>query len=222
MLSLIGAKLDKNPSSIQRVLKLPPHQRFEIFKKQGSKSFKILEKIFLSKKSDPSLKWQALMSMARLSPKKSQKYINLSLESKNWFLKNAGLIALEIVDSEKALQTAARLLHHPSLILRTASVEVIKRQKARQYKNILREKLYAKENFRNGKSLWIRYTILQTLSEFSNTKDKKFFTQLLSDSDPRIAALAEKTLRRLPSYKNPLKEEPIVAREGFEPPAHGL
>ena len=202
-----------------QILDLPLEKRLGYLRKNSSRSFSKLSVIFKSKKYSDELKWKALMAMTRLDSQRAQPYIRQSLRHRSWYFKNAGLIALEIFNPQMAVAYARRFLDHPSLILRTASVDVIRRQRAYQYRSLLKEKLYAKENYRNDVSLWIRPRIVQTLSEFSNANDQSFFTALLDDSDVQVQAIALKTLQ----YMDLLSEQkPQVAREGFEPPTHGL
>lgn len=202
-----------------KVLELPLEQRLGYLKKHPRRSFSKLRFIFKSQNYSDDLKWKALMMMARLDSKRAKPYINESLKHRSWYFKNAGLLAMEIFDPQIAIIYARRFLEHPSLVLRTASVEVIRRQKAYQYTSILKEKLYSKENYRNNVSLWIRPYIVRTLAEFSGPNDSDFFTTLLEDSDFQVQSIALQTLRHMDLLKN---RKSRVAREGFEPPTHGL
>ena len=214
--------LDQKPRLEKRflqVLDLPLESRIKFFKKSTRRSFAYLSFIFESKKYSDEVKWKALMAMVRLDSKRSKPYVKKALQHRSWYFKNAGLVAMEILDPHIAVIYARRFLEHPSLILRTASVEVIRRQKAYQYKSVLKEKLYAKENYRNNVSLWIRPYIVQALVEFSNPEDQYFFTKLLKDSDSQIQSMAFKALRYMDILDS---SKPQIAREGFEPPTHGL
>ena len=197
--------------NIQEILQLPVKNRISVLKSRPHFYFHHLESMLYSKFSSDEVKWKALTAMARIQPQKASSHIRLVARTGNWFLKNAALISMETINSEQALLWAVQFLNHPSLVLRTASVDLIRRQKATQYKKILWKKLNDKENFRNGKSLWIRYNILQALSDFSQKNDAPHFKKLLKEKDPRILATARQTLSRLlpheyfkeaPSYKS--------------------
>ena len=208
-------KLQKisHKETLKKALNLPLNQRSQFFQKRPH-YFAHLQQIFQDPKSSPSMKWQALMSMARLNPQKTRPLIDQALNSSDWFLKNAGLIALEITQPAKAVQKAGQFLDHPALMLRTAGVELIRRRKAKQYKDILWTQLGDPQNFRNGKSLWIRITIAQTLSELSAPKDQDLFFALLEDEDPRIHSIALRTLQRIKPLKRlDSKASPLLARE---------
>ena len=201
----------KQYKSLQQALSLPLNRRNQFFQTRPH-YFVYLKYIFQDPKSSPTIKWQALMSMTRLNPQKAQPSIDQALNSSDWFLKNAGLIALEILQPESAIRKAVQFLNHPALMLRTASVELLRRRKAKQYKEILWTQLGDPQNFRNGKSLWIRYTIAQTLSEFSDPADHDLFFALLEDKDPRIHSIALRTIQRIKPLKK-TKKAPMLARE---------
>jgi len=204
---------EKQHKALKQTLELPLNRRIQFFQKRPH-YFVYLEHIFQTPESSPSMKWQALMSMTRLNPQKAKLYIDQALNNSDWFLKNAGLIALEIIQPKSAVRKAAQFLDHPALMLRTASVELIRRRKARQYKDILWTQLGDPQNFKNGKSLWVRYTIAQTLSELSDSKDRDLFFALLEDADPRINSIALRTLQRIkPLQKNRRRNSPMLARE---------
>ncbi len=205
---------NKKYKMLQRALSLPPHRRSRFFQKKPH-YFTDLEHIFQKQSSPPSMKWKALMSMSRLHPQKTKTHINQALNSSDWFLKNAGLIALEIVHPESAARKASEFLDHPALMLRAASVELIHRRKAKQYKGLLWTQLTASQNFRKGKSLWIRYTIAQALSDFSSPSDQNLFFTLLGDKDPRIHSIAVRALQRINPLSQPenLRKPPLLARE---------
>ena len=211
----------KTHRPIVDILELSLERRLSILQKHPKKYFRQLHTIFQSENHSLALKWKALMAMARLNPQKARPYIIQSLKRRSWYFKNAGLIAMEIIDPQGALPYAGKFLNHPSLVLRTAAVEVIRRQKALQYKPMLKRQLHAKQNFRQGQSLWIRPRITETLAEFASTKDKQFFLSLLTDPDSQVQPIALKTLKKLTS-KAPQQPRIKVAREGFEPPTHGL
>ena len=213
-LNAYALKISKRQHQVlKQALELPLHRRNQFFQKRPH-YFVYLKHIFQAQESSPAMKWQALMSMTRLDPQKARPLIDQALNSSDWFLKNAGLIALEIIQPESAVRKAAQFLDHPALMLRTASVELIRRRKAEQYKDVLWTQLGSPQNFKNGKSLWVRYTIAQTLSEFSDFKDQDLFLALLEDADPRIHSIALRTLQRLqPLQKNNQRNSPMLARE---------
>lgn len=182
---IVSSSYAKN--TIQNILALNSKKALSILKKNPDSSFASLKQIFRSRKYSEDLRWKALMLMARLNPKKTKPHALRALKTKNWFLKNAGLVAMEIINPKEAVFFSHLFLNDPSLIVRTASVEILRKYRAVQYKNSLWKSLHAKENFRNGKSLWIRKNIARALIEFSDPKD---IHRLIQDSDPDIRQMA--------------------------------
>lgn len=206
----------------RKALQMPLDKRLRLLKKKPKTYFQQLAVLFNSEHQSDSIKWHALMTMAHLDRSKARPYILNSLKRRSWYFKNAGLIAMEIINPLLAVHYAGRFLKHPSLILRTAAVKMIRKQKAYKYKTALKEQIYAKHNFRNGKSLWIRPYIAQTLAEFASAGDKKFLLALLTDSDPQLHPIALSALNKINAETPPQPYKPMVAREGFEPPTRGL
>ena len=203
----LSSESSQKPLSTVEILKLPLAERIHQLQKYSS--FYHLARIFRNQNHHDSIRWNALMSIARLHPQKSTPYIRQALHHSSWFFKNAGLIAMEMVNPQRAVVYAVRFLEHPSLVLRTASVEVIRRQKAVQHTSLLWNQLSDKKNFRKGQSLWIRRYIVQALSSFSKPSDTQRFLVLLEDPDPNVRSIALQTIHQLTPVK-----QPIIAREG--------
>ena len=183
--------------NIKMILDLPLANRTYALAHYGPNSFSILKQFVFSKKQRLSVRWGSLIGLARVYPERSLSIIKKSLNSSEWFLKNAGLIAMEIVDSKEAVRWAGELLDDPSLVVRTAAVNMIKKHKASQYKFQLLSKLNAPDSFYKNKSLWIRHHIVATLADFSKPGEEKMFVSLLQDSDSRLHSPAMKALEKL-------------------------
>ena len=193
-------KNQKTIKRVQEILYLPRASRQNLLNKKPRFYFHYLEAIFTSQASNDELKWRALMSMTRVYPEKTRPHILKSLKSNNWLFQNAGLTALNIIEPEKALVFAAAFIKSsPSLVLKTAAVELIRKRKARRYKPLLWRELNSKAYFRKGKSLWIRQTIAKTLFELSDPSDKQKFLALTKDEDPGVQTLALRAWEKLSS-----------------------
>ena len=210
-----GSSQTKN--YVLEALKKPLEKRLYLLRKNPTAYFQHLAAIFNSEHQNDSIKWNALMAMVRLSPSKAQPYVLQSLNKRSWYFKNAGLVAMEIINPSLAVRYAGRFLNHPSLILRTAAVETIRKQKAHRYKNALKQQLYKQHNFRNGVSLWIRPYIAQALAELSDASDKKFLLTLLTDTDSQLHPIALEALNKINTTTPPEPYKPMVAKEVLEP-----
>ena len=201
----------KDYHNIRMILGLPLENRKQALSDYGATGFIVLKQLVFSNKETMPIRWKALTSLARLYPEKSRSLVLRSLRSSVWFLRNAGLIAMEIMDSKEGVRWAGHLLNDSSLIVRTAAVAMIKKHKASQYKMQLLEKLNAPDSFYKNKSLWIRYHIVSALADFCEPGEEKIFISFLQDPDeklhsPAIFALEKLTGKTFPSSDDKERE----------------
>ena len=187
----------KDRLNIKMILGLPLENRKQALLRYGANSFIVLKNLVFSDKEKMPIRWKALISLARLYPEKSRPLVQNALYSSVWFLRNAGLIAMEIIDRKAGLRWAGDFLHDPSLVVRTAAVNMIKKHKASQYKIQLLGKLNAPDSFYKKKSLWIRYHIVSALAAFCEPGEEKMFISFLRDSDERLHPSAIVALEKL-------------------------
>ncbi len=185
-------------SHVRMILSLPLENRKQaLARRYGDRTFVLLKTLLVSPKESMPVRWKALTSLARLYPQKSLSLVQRALRSSPWFLKNAGLIAMEIIDPEQALTWAEHFLNARSLVVRTAAVDMIKRHGAKRYKARLLAKLNAPDSFYRGKSLWIRSHIVSALSVLSEPGEEKLFISFLDDPDERLHIQAILALEKL-------------------------
>ncbi len=187
--------------NIRMILSLPLPNRLQTLSTYHSspqKVFLSLKFLLSSQKESITTRWACLTAMARLYPEKSKKITLRALKSSSWFLRNAGLLALEITHPQKSVKWALHLLKtDPSLVVRTAAVRLIARQGKGEHNQLLKQKLNASDSFYQGQSLWIRHHIVWTLSLYAKEEDKEFFTSLLKDPDQRVIDAATFALKKI-------------------------
>ena len=189
-------------ADIRMVLSLPLENRRQVLLKDRAKVSVILKNLMLSDREGMRVRWAALITLAQVASVDISRPIIISaLRHPEWFLRNAGLLAMEMVDPSMSLWWADRLLDDPSLLVRTASVDLIRRQKARSYKWRLLEKLNDSDSFYKNNSLWIRHHIIQALAEFAESGEERFFVSILQDSDTRLHPFALSALEKLTGYR---------------------
>ena len=182
---------------IKEALKLPLLARSSVLKEKKG-AFRTLKKLAFQDKTPLEIRWKALMSLSLLFPQKSQSLLKKASRDKRWFMRNAGLMGLTYSHSESARKEALRLLKDPSLIVRTAAVKVLKRHgqplKDAPY---LWEALYSPQNFRGGKSLWIRQHIVDVLAQWQIKKGlyDDVLAKALSDKDDAVRVETLKILK---------------------------
>ena len=183
--------------NIRLILNLPLENRKQALSHYGPKTFRLLKALLVSKRESMPIRWKALTSLARLYPHQSLPLVRGALRSSTWFLQNAGLIAMEIIEPKRAVVWANHFLNARSLVVRTAAVDMIKKHGARQYKARLLEKLNAPDSFYKKKSLWIRAHIVSALSALSDPGEEALFISFLQDSDERLHIQAILALEKL-------------------------
>lgn len=188
---------ERDKEYIKTVLTLPPRNRVSILRNHGSVSFVVLRSFVFSNNLPMQLRWHALISLAYAYPNAATAVVESALQSSTWFLRNAGLIAMESINLKRALYWAGELLNDPALVVRTAAVKMIREQKASQYKYLLVHKLNAEDSFYKNKSLWIRHHIVYALADFSESGEEQFFISLLDDEDERLYPPAIIALEKL-------------------------
>ena len=187
----------KRKKDFRMILDLPLKNRNQTLSKYGRTGFMVLKYFVFSDKEAMPFRWKALTSLARLYPKQSRPVVEAALRSPKWFLRNAGLIAMEIISPRESVRWAANLLNDSALVVRTAAVNVIKKHKASQYKVQLLGKLNAPDSFYKNQSLWIRYHIASALADFCEPGEERMFISFLKDPDERLHSSAITALEKL-------------------------
>ena len=150
-------------------------------------------------------RWRALMALAVTEEEKSLVHLERAVRSKDWFMRNAGIIAMNQIDPEKALTWARRMIHDPALVVRTTVVLVFQKRGQISDIDLLWRELDNEINFKRGESLWIRRHIVTALATLSSPSDVPKFLKLLDDSDQRVRKASVMALESLtgnePSYQ---------------------
>ena len=150
-------------------------------------------------------RWRALMALAITQEEKSLVHLENAVKSRDWFMRNAGLIAMSQIAPEMALSWARRMIRDPALVVRTTAVIVFQKRGKATDIDLLWSELDNKINFKRGESLWIRHHIVRTLGTLSPPSDISKFIPLLDDADQRVRKASIIALETLtgdkPSYQ---------------------
>ena len=183
-------------------LRLPMQNRIQALKKYPPEKIRMaLEHLAKDPQQTLQVRWRAITGLASIQPKNSSDFIDEMLQRQEWFLRNAATIALTQLDRQVALQWSTKLLSDPALVVRTAAVDVIEEHRGVEAENQLWKKLYSQENFRNGKSLWIRKRIAKTLVRFASPGEERQFIRLLQDKDPWLHKYGVEALEKITGYE---------------------
>lgn len=208
-LSPISAKSDRY-LSVKEALLLPMENRASALKAHGSKGEAALAALMFDQTASMDLRWKAITSAGLLGSQSLKSQIQKALVAKEWFVRNAALVALESIDRNEAKIWAKKFLDDKALVVRSAAVETLARLEDRTAASILWKKLSAKENFRGNQSLWIRKQITTALASLDKSESHGRFIDLLEDNDEGVQEAAVKALevrtgQQLGSDKEPVK-----------------
>lgn len=210
--SLFAAVPEQNNSLVTEALKLPTEVRLETLSRLGPKGYKELVDIAFDSNNGLKLQWRALSSIALIGKAQSMPELEKALASKQWYLRNVGLVMLKEVKPDAAKKWAKKLLSDASLIVRTDAVKTLHEIKDVSSKELLWKKLYDKQNFRGKESLWIRKYIVDALLDFKQTGDEARFIKLLDDHDAQIPPRAITALEELTKQKMGSPQDSIVKK----------
>jgi HEAT repeat protein len=165
--------------------------------KSDSNSYSNLKALMESKSEAFELRYKATTALAKVAGSKAKTEMVHAMTSSEWFLRNAGLIGMSSLDRAEALVWARKLLNDKALVVRSAAVDIITQARDTTSTNLLWQKLYSKENFRNKQSLYIRRRIVEALSEIDSKEHAAKFVALLQDKDDSLHEPAMEALERI-------------------------
>ena len=182
-----GAVRQSSLSSSEKIIGLlegPFQVAIDRLYKTGPTAYKDLRKISFSDQYSVKLRWKAFMALTRIGGRDSLPEIEQALKSNDWFMRNAGLLALEQVHFMKAARRAKKIfVQDKALLVRSKAIEVLRNSPTRKTRQLMWRELYADKNYYRGKSLWIRNHIARFLADYGKKSDLKSFLELLQSDD---------------------------------------
>jgi HEAT repeat protein len=147
------------------------------------------------------LRWRALMMAAEGRREKSTPDLLKASVHKQWFMRNAALVALAEVIEAEAQKLAKKLVKDKALVVRSAAVDVLQKSPRPEVRDLLWEEMNQKYNFRNQESLWIRSQIVEAMAAKPANHELKLFTKFLNDKDARVQAASVSGMEKLTGVK---------------------
>lgn len=148
-------------------------------------------------KNPMSMRWQALVSAAEVANYTQIEDIKAFVKNKDWYMRNAALIALDKINVNHAIEEAQVLLKDKALVVRSAAVDILAKRYTRENRNLMAIELSKPYNFAGKQSLWIRAKIFNIIANKASVDDKVFFAKYVFDQDEKIAKTAAATLERI-------------------------
>ena len=146
-------------------------------------------------------RWTSLIRSTEFATKDTYEDIRKFTSHKDWYMRNAALVALAKVDKDMALDEARKLVKDKALVVRSAAVEVIAKTMNEDNKKLLISEVDQGYNYNKKSSLWIRRQILEKIAVVANQGDRELFVKNLFDQDKKIAELSAKVLEKLTGTK---------------------
>jgi HEAT repeat protein len=185
--------------SVKEILTMPEKNREQIALTEKNKKKLYLELVDLAfeKKENMDVRWKALTLSSIVGGQDSIPHLLKAIKNEDWFMRNAGILALARLSPTLANKEAKKLLGDKALVVRSAAVKVISQKLNPETRDLLWEELDEKENFRKKQSLWIRSQILEVLAKNPEKRELPLFTKLVKDKDQRLKPLAENAVTKI-------------------------
>lgn len=196
----VPSKTALNPKVFE-ILSLPPENRTQAAANLGPDLYKDFVSVAFSENQSMRLRWRALMLAAESRREQATPDLLKASVHKQWFMRNASLVAMAEVNEIEAQKLAKKLLKDNALVVRSAAVDILQKNADASVRDLLWEEMTQKHNFRNNESLWIRSQIVEALSQKPADYEMKMFTKLLKDSDQRVQTAAVEGMEKLTGVK---------------------
>lgn len=192
----------KSSSDFVRALGAPHKIAVAEIYKMGPSAYRKLNDIAFDSSQPMNTRWKSFMVMTSIGNKKSLPEINKALRDKVWYMRSAGLLAMQKVDRKKSIEWAQFLLKKdPALLVRVKALDVLKDIPKDQNKDLFWNQLYSKENFHRDESLWIRGKLASHLADFPRKKDLKKWKKALFDKDVKVQNEAARAIEKITGKK---------------------
>lgn len=200
------------PFEMSGYLSQPLDTRVKLFLQAKTEGERYLAHVAFDPKMGLQQRWRAITTMGRMNPTRFQKELERALKSKDWFMRNAALIALQTASHDFAVQQSTALLSDPALVVRTQAVRNLIQLDARETEPRLWREIFSPRNFRGTESLWVRAHMAEALAKFTTPGRAKFFQRLLLEPDERLHKWAVIGLESTTGFKMTDRGEPVVIR----------
>lgn len=189
--------------SAKEILSMPEKNREQVAttEKNKKKLYQDLSSIAFDSRENMDLRWKALTLSSLVGGKDSIPMLIKATQSEEWYMRNAGLLALARVSPSQANKYAKLLLDDRAMVVRSAAVKVLGQKMNAENRDLLWEQLESKNNFRNKQSLWIRSQIIELLAINPDKKEKPLFTKLVKDKDLRFKLHVTSALEKIEKNK---------------------
>jgi len=163
-------------------------------------SYEPLKQIAFDEKMPLKTRWKSIMLLSEVYGPKSLNDLKLAVDNKAWFMRSAGLTALNSIDSSLAQKSAlAKFKHDPSLLVRMKALEILKDSKDKNVRELLWQKIHSSDSFHQNRGLWIRQDIARVLLQNPDSLELNKWVRLLHDQEGVVKIIAATAVKKLKS-----------------------
>lgn len=192
------------------LLAKPMPERIQAFKQSpGPKIYQMLSQTASDPAQNLHVRWRAVTTMGELNSKYFLPDLERALQSREWFMRNAALIAILNQPREVALKWSRQLLRDSALMVRTQAVRNLIGLDGYEAEPELWQEIWHKRNFRKNESLWIRAHIAEALARMASEGRTAGFRRMIQDADERLHRWAIMGLEKSTGFKLSSKAEPL-------------
>lgn len=203
----------KTNSEFEKALSAPLKIAVSEIYKMGPTAYRELNNIAFDATQSMNVRWKSFMVMTTIGGDKSLPEIDKALRDSVWFMRSAGLLAMQKVDRDKAINWARHLFKNdPALLVRLKATDVLRTVPDDTTKDLFWEKLYSKDNFHRDESLWIRDKIAAHLADYPRKQDFTKWKKALFDGDLKVQNQAVRAIEKITGQA---KEGDEVSRVSF-------
>ncbi len=156
------------------------------------------------------MRWKSIMALGFLENKNTAPSYMALQGSKEWFVKNGLLIAMDENNHPERFNVAKKMVKDPSLIVRSSAFDILMQDPS--HRDLLWEELFNAQNTKKKRSLWVRPKIIKYMSQNPKSYERSFFERLMKESEPEIVKLAAKGIERIGSAATITAPEAVEAK----------
>jgi hypothetical protein len=197
---------------LREILSMPAENRVSVAEARRDSVMKDLEVYAFEARHDFADRWKAVVLYAQLAGPEAKKFLNRSLKSSEWFMRNAGLVAYQAVLPKDAALAARNLLADKALVVRSAAISVLENHLDSEVREIFWGEIDQPRNFRMKQSLWTRPQMLQILAKEPKDREAPLFISYLREADPRMHQYAVLGLERLTRQTLGTPTSPLIEK----------
>lgn len=172
--------------------------------KLGTPAYRSLQILAFDKKRPMENRWKSLMVLTRLAGNQSLPAVERALNDGDWFMRSAGLTALETLDTKKSQEWAFKKLKSDrALLVRMKAFELLRGKPNNSITELFWHKLNSADSFHQNKSLWIRHDLAYELMQRPRKRDIKRWVNILHGKDSKLQTIASQALSKLSGQTSP-------------------